>query len=459
MAGNWGATIAVHFPRPALRGEGTFNGESVVLANGVVFYYTFAAAAFVGDTQFAANAILQYTSSAEFAGQASMTAAGSVQLPTIYHIIISGQSNGSGTGGGVGYSQTAVAPKGRKFTGGERPGVLGLSSLVPYTGADVTCDGQSIGESLCYYLGNKISGNPTILISNVAVGGLRLLGVSKGSGPYNNSLAQIQAAKNIATSVGADYRVLAICLLNGEADYALSYSGDFAQWMLALYEDYNADIQLVNPGNPPVRTYWSQTPNNGGPVDAGQWADANRRMYEKAISDPSKVILCGGNRSHYELSDNLHLAATGQRKIGEIYARAIYEKEFLNVWAPFYAVSAVRTGNLVDITFSTPFAPIRFDFAAFPAVRITNHVFGFAFHDSTSSATVIDAEVTGANTVRVTLSVTPTGTSQHITYGYSGLTTSGRLAGRTGPLVDSRFTGLRYPELANPCPSFDIYIT
>lgn len=459
MAGNWGATIAVHFPRPALRGEGTFNGESVVLANGVVFYYTFAAAAFVGDTQFAANAILQYTSSAAFAGQASLTAAGSVQLPTIYHIIISGQSNGAGTGSNVGYSTTAVAPKGRKFAGGERPGVIGISSLVPYTGADITCSGQSIGESLCYYLGEKIVGNPTILVSNVAVGGIQISQISKGTEPYNNSIAHMSSARNIAAALGADYRVLAICVLNGEADYTLATSGDFGSKMLQLYTDYNSDIPILAPGHPVVRLYFSQCTAYQSSTDQGAARDANRRMYEKSISDPSKIVLCGGNRGHYEHSDNLHVAAVGQRKLGEIYARAIFEKEFLNTWAPFYASSAVLSGTTIDISFVTPYGPIRFDFEAVPACKITNHCFGFSYFDSTNSATVIDAQVLNSTTVRLTLNLPPTGTTKRVTYAYTSGGGLARLGGATGPLVDSKLTGLRYPALANPCPAFDIPVT
>lgn len=407
---------------------------------------------------------LRKTTKATLASSTTLDARANRVLPTLYHIIIVGQSNANGGGGSLGRTTTTIA-KGRKFAQGENPGTVALTSLVPYTGADSTVNSaNTIAETMLEWLGNNLPGNNLFLVTNVGWGGQTYFNIKKGTSFYNASIAHVSAAKNLAASLGYTYAPLALCSVHGEQDTTNgTIQGDYAAHMVEWYNDYNSDIASVMGSAVSIPIFHTQQAGVAAvhvtpPFDIN---DANRGMYAASISDPNKCVLVGP-RFLYDNVDSLHVSNAGQRKMGECYARAIYRKKFDSSWTPFIAVSAVRTGLNVDITFTCPVPPLKFDFTNVSYSILDNYAFGFSWYDSTASAKVVFAAITGTNTVRVTLNNAPTGSSPMIQYANKIVHGSlpWRLGGSPyrGNLCDSDPLIGRY-TIANFCPQFDIPVT
>jgi len=152
--------------------------------------------------------------------------------------------------------------------------------------------------------------------------------------------------------------------------------------------------------------------------------------------------------------DSSHMDNVSYQWLGEYHGKV--QRAVINdgAWSPLWPTSVTRVGAVITATFNVPEPPIVFDTTIVPAAFAN---YGFEFSQvggggETISSVVITDATNGV--VTVTLSGTPTGTSQRLRYAYSKLD-SVTLTPR-GNLRDSdAAASLRGYTLYNWCVHFD----
>jgi hypothetical protein len=120
-----------------------------------------------------------------------------------------------------------------------------------------------------------------------------------------------------------------------------------------------------------------------------------------------------GPMYHCPLGDNIHITSIGRMVLGENIAIAQQHVLAGKQFKPLYPVSATLSGNHIDIVFNVPGNRLEFD-ADWILPAVANQ--GFQYSDDSSSATISSVAILSRDTVRVTLSGTPTGTNKKIRY-------------------------------------------
>lgn len=402
-----------------------------------------------GSSQAVGNALVKTLIGGLSAGHGGGSADLTLLPPTIFHIIITGQSNGVG-------NDTALLsdhpPKGLMFSGGLKPGLTGLEETAPL--AELTgTEGQTLASAMVNWLATHIPAlaGSRVLVSNVAVGGQGYNGLKKGTTPYGHSIAHVAAAKAIAEDLDTAYKVLGVVNIHGEFDDSQqrsAYRAELVQWQ----SDYEADIQGITGQVEPVRMYAPaqagaapEQYNNGSATLAGASA---LNLLGASLDAPDRVVMLGP-LSWCDHHDGLHLNAASQSILGEMVAAAIKQTYFDGVpFVPLYGIAAERSGSTVVVDFHVPTPPIRWDFR-FSSYKVAR---GFTFRDSNNDTTVIQATITGDAQVTLLLSGTPTGTGQQIRYQCHTWGTGAPRYKNSGNLADSAVRvgayGLSVPNYA-----------
>lgn len=147
---------------------------------------------------------------------------------------------------------------------------------------------------------------------------------------------------------------------------------------------------------------------------------------------------------YFNYSDRHHLTGASSRWLGEYYGKVI-KKVVIDheSWRPLSPDSAVRSGNIIYANFHVPAGSLTFDTTLVSAR--TNY--GFEYYDSTSSATISSVEILDSDTVKVTLSGTPTGANQRLRYAYTGVPGTNTGAQNAGSAAGNLRDSDPYPSL------------
>jgi hypothetical protein len=85
-------------------------------------------------------------------------------------------------------------------------------------------------------------------------------------------------------------------------------------------------------------------------------------------------------------------------------------------WKPLSPTSVSRTDNVITATFHVPVPPLQFD----TTLVLPKANQGFEYFDNSAvPPTITNVQIVG-NTVRITLSATPTGANKRLRYAYTG---------------------------------------
>ncbi len=380
-------------------------------------------------------------------------------VPTLYHLVIMGQSNGKGYNAALGID-TTISDSGRMFVGGIIPGSgAQLNSIVPLQESVANAGGQTIAQTLANHLASRLSELALVLVSDVAVDASGISGIKKPQGPYTNAIAQVTQGVLRAAELGLEYRLLGVCLVHGETDDALNtatYEADIVQ----LQSDFETDANAITgvTGDLPMylcQQAWYGVNENSRTAPNFDYATP-LAMLAATQAHPTKFHLVGP-RYNCDYADIAHLSAAARREHGERYARAVYRRHFNSDNTDFRPLTAVRTGNVIDVVFQVPTPPLTWDFKS---VQWQLN-YGFEFYDTDASATVSSVAILSANTVRITLSGVPTGITQKVFYAATrAAARSARFAGGRGNLCDSESSpSQRGYKTMNFCPVFTIPVT
>lgn len=401
-----------------------------------------------GNTQ--GDALVKALIAAIAAGSGSLDGSMTLIPPTLYHIIITGQSNGQGQG----EIYVDSPPGGFMFAGGIAPGSSGLGSIVQLEEGTGDVTGQTVSTSLVNWLkAFALPPNAIVLVSNVAYGGYGYGSLKKGTTPYNNSIAHVAAGKAAADALSTSFKVLGVVCIHGEFDDAQqnsSYRTQLAEWAL----DYDTDIKAITGQAEMIRLYAAS--QHGYPPEQYNYgsatlAGASALNLLRAAQDTDRVIMVGP-QSYFNLTDGLHISGASQAVLGEQFGHAIKQTFFDEVpFLPLHISAGVRAGSTIVLTCHVPVPPIRFDYrwCGFKKNK------GFTFKDSNDNITISNVAITDDDEITITLSGEPTGSNKQIRYQTSTFSSTGSEAriGRAGNLIDSEerpsALGAAWPEFPN----------
>jgi hypothetical protein len=381
----------------------------------------------------------------------------------INHLLGTGQSLSVGSAGNPALSKNQPY-RNMMFSTGAIAGGTGLTELVPLV--------EGIGspgdvETLSSALANQVTRmardevfttNPDatrshdLLVSGHGIGGTPYSGLKKGTIAFTNGIAQVTAGKQIADDLGKSYVVRAITNVHGESDQVAgnpAYVANLVEWQ----SDYEKDIQAITGQTDPVPMLHTQF---------SSWTKLSTTTSQIVIDqltahvqNPGKIVLVGPKYYLEYAADGVHLTNAGYRHMGEDYAKA-YRRVVLEgkPWEPVRPIAVTRTGATITVKFAVPAPPLTLD-----TTLVTNPGnFGFELAETGGAETITRVEIGGPDTVVITLSGAPTGTSPRVRYAYTGTlgAPGGPTTGPRGNLRDSDATASRfgYP-LYNWCVHFD----
>jgi hypothetical protein len=430
----------------------------------------------------------------------------------INHVLITGQSNA------VSNSGTPVLSTSQPFTNlmfdtGVMPMKGGFANPADHASARTEgCDGEGCtayqeptklvplveGDRFFDYevetcasgLANEISHLATtrhamqkhdVLASIHARSGVTYQCVRKGScnykpdylGPFEQGMKEVTSGKALATALGKSYVVRAVAAIHGESDH-YSYSSateefplagtDGTAGAIASYADglvewqryYETGVKAITGQTLPVPLFVSQI-SGWNDLPSSKVAQFQIDAHVKA---PGKVILIGPSYAlPLDQSDCLHFTNEGERRLGEYFAK-VYAHVVLagKTWEPVRPKAVTRAGAVITIVFHVPKPPLAIDTTRVaPAANQ-----GFTFDDGTGAGPAITAvEVTGPDTVQVTLDAEPTGTTKRLRYAMNQPTAAciGTPTGARGNLRDSDDTASKHGyDLQNWAVHFDVAV-
>ena len=353
------------------------------------------------------------------------------------HILSTGQSLSVGANGAP--ALTKVQLYNNKMLSGTK--------LVPLVESDVETMSSALANSVTARSASQVYQS---IVTRHGVGGVAYSGLKKGTGPYNEGMAQVKAALAAAAAAGVPYRVTAVTTIHGETDHvngvtASAYEGYLREWQ----RDYENDVNVLTGQTVPLPLFTDQMSSWTGynsPTSPIPLAQLNAARHQ-----PGKIVLVGP-KYFLDYSDGAHLNSYSYRRLGEYYGK-VYQRVIVEgkPWTPLLPQTVLRQGRIVVVKFQVPVSPLVFD---------TNRVdaqsnLGFEYYDTTSSARIEagGVTITDSNTVQILLTTTPAGTNQRLRYAFTGAPGSqpgahlgGAVFGSArGNLRDSDATPALYP--------------
>jgi hypothetical protein len=322
------------------------------------------------------------------------------QADYLYHILSTGQSLSLGYEGAPSLSGTQ--PYDNKMLNGSNA----LSSLI-----------ESGLESPASAMGNGITAlnGKQVAVTKHGMGNKGYADLKKGTSYYNTGISQVSFVKSGAEAISKTEKVIAVTAVHGENDHiagnAASYEGYLVEWQ----NDYEADIQAITGQNDTVPLFtdqigsWTQYGSATSGIPSAQLSAAE--------NNPDKIVLIGPKYFLNYSSSSPHLINTSYRWLGEYYAKVIKKVVFDGeTWKPLSPGTIERNGNIIYAKFHVPAGSLVFD----TNLVSENTNYGFEYFDNSSSATISSVELVNADTVKITLNTTPTGTNQRLRYAYTG---------------------------------------
>jgi hypothetical protein len=192
-----------------------------------------------------------------------------------------------------------------------------------------------------------------------------LAGLSRGTVPYNNLLADITYGKQLANAAGGSYTVKAIVLFHGDADDTAGTSrATYTTTLQTLQANLTTDINLITGDTDDIYLILSQFSSMSqlSPTIALAQRDA-------AMAANSKIILAGCEyASEHAASNNVHFSGIGYAHQGA-YAGLAYERVIVERQTWVNAIPTVkRYGAFLRVTYPDTGYPWTSSATLFPSV-------------------------------------------------------------------------------------------
>jgi hypothetical protein len=380
----------------------------------------------------------------------------------VNHVLVTGQSLAVGVSGAPALSLTQ--PFGNlMFNTGVMAGREDLEDFEPLVEGDTIPGSKAVVETMSSAFANLVSElaradgseRHDLLLSVHASGAKPYSHLKKGTKPYNNGMAQVAAARDIAKRRGKSYVVRAVANVHGESDHAEKNSRYLAN-LLEWQADYEKDIEELTGQAEPVPMFHTQISSWTRMMKGTETSAIPGAQLAAHLQSSGKIVLVGPKYHLPYAKDGVHLTSHGYRHMGEDYAKA-YRRVVIEGkrWEPLRPISTTREGAVITVKFTVPAPPLALD----TALVDDPGNYGFEYTDASASPpTITRVELTGPDAVAITLSAAPTGNDRHLRYAFTGIrgARSGPQTGARGNLRDSDTTPSRAGyRLYNWCVHFD----
>ena len=317
------------------------------------------------------------------------------------------------------------------------------------TGTSFTPLIESSVETISSSMANTITANDTgndfdVAVSLHGVSGYVYSQLKKGTGPYSTGMTQVTNAKSAAIALGRTSRVIGVTTIHGETDNYNGVSGATYQGYLEEWQnDYDTDVKAITGQSNEVILFLDQMSSFMSSYANDATSEIPIYQLYAAEDNPDEIVLVAP-KYFFNYSDRHHLTGASSQWLGEYYGKVI-KKVVIDheTWRPLSPDSAVRSANVIDVNFHVPAGVLAFD-TTLVSSR-TNK--GFEYYDSTSSATISSVAILDSDTVRITLSGTPTGANQRIRYAYTGVPGTDTGAQNAGSAAGNLRDTDSYPSL------------
>ncbi|EPY4138898.1 hypothetical protein ACXDJG_002028 [Klebsiella pneumoniae] len=229
---------------------------------------------------------------------------------------------------------------------------------------------------------------------------------------YENAVTFLQRAAAIAAEYGRSAVLDVMQWIQGEAGPTgrENYATQLDDLFTTILPGYKAATGQSDDVKVAIwQTNMSKAASGENYASQGQWDVANNRA-DCFLAGPMYQFKLGDESTG---PSTVHTGPEGRLMLGETYADVYSSIVDKRTWKPVQPVSAVLSGNVVDINFEgTPLdafgAKLAIDSDWVPDTL--NH--GFTF----PGATITTVEITGAKTVRLTLSAAPEASNRTLRY-------------------------------------------
>jgi hypothetical protein len=277
---------------------------------------------------------------------------------------------------------------------------------------------------------------------------------------YAASLFEAQAITSLAAAAGQTYGVGAIVLTHGEADAGNS---DYESEMFQMWTDYNTDLPAITGQTAPIAMLVSQQEST--PTGLGSTSASTLAEWQVGVDHPGQVI-CVGPKYQYPYGvvtdttgtndDATHLNTTGYEQLGEKYAQVYFNAVVLGKdWQPLQPIAADASGNVINVHFNVPVAPLQWDDTLPPPQQeVAAWMNGRGFEVTISGApeTIQSVAITGdkMDTVQITCAdAIPAG---NVSVGYAFSAVSSMLVETDPTGAETRHGTVRWGQLRDSDP-------
>ncbi len=271
-----------------------------------------------------------------------------------------------------------------------------------------------------------------LVVNNNAVPSAPYADLERGTTAYNTALTQVSNITAAAAAIGRPYKVTAITAIHGETDNRYFYlPGPIApntpayDTNLATYEanlvrwqaDYEADIRAITGQTGTIPLFTDQLSSFFSSFGNTKTSSVPMAQLAAAEHNPGKIYMVTP-KYFFRYSDLHHMTAASYRWLGEYYGKVIKKVVVDHQdWKPLSPTSITRVGNVIYAVFHVPSGRLVFD--------VTNELArsnkGFEYADNTTSAYITGVQILGTDSVKITLSRTPTGSNQRLRYAFTGV--------------------------------------
>lgn len=317
-----------------------------------------------------------------------------------------------------------------------------------YNMAKVLADATGSDTLICIFPGGQ--------------GATAIANLSKGTIPYQKFIEKIANAHQEAISRGWDFRIPAICWMQGESDIVDYPQTDYQQMLTKIREDMNNDIcQLTGQQDTiPFICYQANSLTRAEKFNANQYECRETyvpQSFVNLLSSDEHFWASGPTYPYDCVGEKIHIDAIGQQSIGALAAKTalgiLRDKKRFRGLIPLNATCQDTT---VTIHFNVPYPPLAID--TIQVHKAENYGFSVINHQNQNIANSIIVEGDS-----VIIHCTESPKNCRIKYAVNGeYMKSGRLHGPRGNLRDSQgdsysisIQDKHYP-IHNWCYQFDI---
>ncbi len=291
--------------------------------------------------------------------------------------------------------------------------------------------------TMAQHLVDHVGKDTIICIFPGGQGATSLSNLSKGTQPYQQFMEDIKTAYQQTTEKGWDFRIPAVCWMQGESDIEDYPDTDFRQLLLQIWEDMNTDIRQITQCKDTIRFICYQTNSLSR---AARYQPDSYDCIETAVPQTFVDLLrddqwfwaSGPTYPYPCVGEKIHIDATGQQHIGELAARSALG--ILRGGERFRGLIPIATSvknQDVIVQLNVPSPPLTFD--TLQVRKAQDYGFSVISRDNRNIARSVSIE---GNSVRITCTESPQDCK--VRYAVNGdPLKSGNLHGPRGNLRDS----------------------